>query len=158
MGLLESITDEDILKNHDPYDYDNDGISGRVNWWQGDQKSKGIIGRFGHRASTPNIKIQSSLAFMNDIGISNPLAINEYGDCTKLQIECINMPHGIQEDLGKYETTLEVLDKIDFYLSSLSPPKRRDVSNKEVLKGKEVFYKSGCVSCHVPKYVSSKQA
>ena len=95
---------------------------------------------------------------MNDIGISNPLAINEYGDCTKLQIECINMPHGIQEDLGKYETTLEVLDKIDFYLSSLSPPKRRDVSNKEVLKGKEVFYKSGCVSCHVPKYVTSKQA
>ncbi len=40
MGLLESITDEDILKNHDPYDYDNDGISGRVNWCQGDQKSK----------------------------------------------------------------------------------------------------------------------
>ena len=53
-------------------------ISGRVNWWQGDQKSKGIIWRFGHRASTPNIKIQSSLAFMNDIGISNPLAMNLY--------------------------------------------------------------------------------
>ena len=52
----------------------------------------------------------------------------------------------------------EMLEKVVFYLSSLSPPKRRDVNNKEVLRGKEIFYKSKCTSCHTPKYVTSKNS
>ncbi len=43
-------------------------------------------------------------------------------------------------------------------MSSLSPPKRRNVNSKDVLRGKEIFYKSKCTSCHTPKYVTSKNA
>ena len=32
------------------------------------------------------------------------------------------------------------------------------MSNIEVLRGKEIFYKSNCTSCHTPKYVTSKNA
>ena len=56
------------------------------------------------------------------------------------------------------EASKEILDKIVFYLSSLSPPKRRNVNSKDVLRGKEIFYKSKCTSCHTPKYVASKNA
>ena len=40
----------------------------------------------------------------------------------------------------------------------MSPPKRREVSDKNVLAGKEIFYKSKCIYCHTPKYVTSKNA
>ncbi len=64
---------------------------------------------------------------------------------------------GINND-DSTETSMEILDKIVFYLSSLSPPKRRNVQNIDILRGKEIFYKSNCTSCHNPKYVTSKNA
>ena len=43
-----------------------------------------------------------------------------------------------------------------FYQKHLSPPGRRDVNNKEVLKGKKIFFESGCNSCHVQKFTTSR--
>ena len=156
VGLLEAIEDSDILKNSDEYDIDNDGISGVVRIVK-DEYGKNRIGRFGVRASTPNLLMQSGIAFMHDMGISNPIGQNSFGDCTKNQEECFKFTTGVNIN-DKTEVSKEILDKIVFYLSSLSPPKRRNVKNKETLRGKEIFYKSNCTSCHTPKYVTSKNA
>ncbi len=158
MGLLESITEEDILLKHDPQDNDKNGISGRANWIIEKETNNKRVGRFGHRATSPSLILQSANAFVHDMGISNPLRDNAYGDCTNHQIDCKKFPTGIQLDIGKTEASDLTLNKIDFYLSGLSPPKRRDVSDKNVLNGKQLFYKVGCTSCHTPKYVTSKNA
>ncbi len=156
VGLLEAIEDSDILKNSDEYDIDNDGISGVARIVK-DEYGENRVGRFGVRASTPNLLTQSGIAFMHDMGISNPIGLNAFGDCTKNQEECFKFSTGVNVN-DKTETSKEILDKIVFYLSSLSPPKRRNVKNKEILRGKEIFYKSNCTSCHTPKYVTSKNA
>ena len=91
------------------------------------------------------------------MGLSNSVGTDAYGDCTKKQSECFKFSTGInKKDL--HEVNDEVMTKIVFYLSSLSPPKRRNVKYKEILRGKEIFYKSNCTSCHTPKYVTSKNA
>ena len=156
VGLLESIEQSDILAKEDINDSNKDGVSGiaRIIY---DKEGNKEIGRFGVRASTPNLFVQTGVAFMHDMGLSNSVASNAFGDCTKYQKECYNFPTGINEG-SNLEVEDNILEKIVFYLSSLSPPKRREVSDKNVLAGKEIFYKSKCISCHTPKYVTSKNA
>ena len=156
VGLLEAIEESDILAKQDINDEDNDGVSG-VARIVNDEKGNKKIGRFGIRASTPNLFTQTGVAFMHDMGLSNSVGTDAYGDCTKKQSECYKFSTGInKKDL--YEVNDEVMTKIVFYLSSLSPPKRRNVSEKDVLLGKKIFYESKCTSCHTPKYVTSKNA
>ena len=155
-GLINAIEDSDILKKEDKYDNDQDGISGIARRIKVD-KNKIRVGRFGVRASTHNLTNQSGVAFMHDMGISNPVGQNPDGDCTIEQTECSKFPNG-NDSVNGFEASKEVLDKVVFYLSSLSPPKRRNVNDSDVLKGKEIFYKSQCTSCHTPKYVTSKNA
>ncbi|MBF96350.1 MAG: hypothetical protein CFH34_01587 [Alphaproteobacteria bacterium MarineAlpha9_Bin4] len=156
VGLLEAIEDSDILSKSDEHDFNKDGVSGIARIVK-DEYGNNRIGRFGIRASTSNLLVQSGVAFMHDMGISNPIGRNAYGDCTKIQKNCFKFTTGINKN-SKTETSKEILDKIVFYLSSLSPPKRRDVNDKDVLKGKEIFYNANCTSCHTPKYVTSKNA
>lgn len=155
-GLLEAIVESDILEKHDPNDLNKDGISG-IGRMVLDENGERKVGRFGLRASTPNLFVQSGVAFTNDMGISNLIAQKAYGDCTNNQADCFKFPTGIGEK-EQNETSKEVLDSIVFYLSSLSPPKRRNVNDKEVLEGKKIFYEAKCTSCHTPKYVTSKNA
>ena len=156
VGLLEAIEESDILAKQDINDEDNDGVSG-VARIVNDEKGNKKIGRFGIRASTPNLFTQTGVAFMHDMGLSNSVGTDAYGDCTKKQSECYKFSTGInKKDL--HEVNDEVMTKIVFYLSSLSPPKRRIVSEKDVLLGKKIFYESKCTSCHTPKYVTSKNA
>ncbi len=156
VGLLEAIEETDILKKDDEFDSNKDGISGIARIVK-DENGKDKVGRFGVRASTPNLSVQSGVAFMHDMGISNHIAKNPYGDCTKSQQECFKFITGINKNENN-EVSKEILEKVVFYLSSLSPPKRRNVGDEDVLKGKEIFYKSNCTSCHTPKYVTSKNA
>ena len=156
VGLLEAIETSDILKNEDINDTNGDGVSGvarKLKYSNGETK----IGRFGIRASTPDLFVQTGTAFMHDMGLSNSVGNNPFGDCTENQKECLKYPTGIDKK-STFEVDDEVMDKIVFYLSSLSPPKRRNVTNKDVLLGKKIFYEAKCTSCHTPKYVTSKNA
>jgi CxxC motif-containing protein (DUF1111 family) len=83
---------------------------------------------------------------------------NAFGDCTETQATCLALPTGVQERLGAEEAPVDVLDAVTFYASNLAVPVRRDVDDPNVLAGKEVFYSSGCISCHTPKYVTSREA
>jgi CxxC motif-containing protein (DUF1111 family) len=68
------------------------------------------------------------------------------------------MPHGEQADLGVSEAPDPVMDLVTFYSENLAVPMRRDVDDAEVLKGKKLFYETGCVACHQPKFVTSRNA
>ncbi len=158
LGLLEAIETADILAHADPHDADGDGISGRASWTVNVETGQKALGRFGWKASTASIVEQSANAFAGDIGISTPLAPRHWGDCTENQEACLRSPSGVQPRLGSTEGPPPVLDLVTFYSRNLAVPARRDVESENVLDGKEIFYRSGCAACHVPKYVTSRNA
>ncbi len=154
LGLVEMIPADAILAHADPGDKDADGISGRANLVWDQQTGKVMIGRFGWKAGNPSIRQQSGGAFNGDIGISNPVAGQPYGDCTEKQTACRNAPNGASDQYDNLEAPEDVLELVTHYSRNLAVPARRDVDNKTVLRGKQIFYESRCVSCHVPKYIT----
>jgi len=155
LGLLEAIRAEDILANADPDDADGDGISGRANIVWSEEFDMPMLGRFGLKAGNPTVMQQSAGAFAGDIGISTPLFPNPAGECTTAQTQCLTAKHGDQ-DARVFEVDQVGLDLTVFYSRNLGVPARRDVADPEVLRGKEVFYTTGCISCHTPSYVTHR--
>lgn len=157
LGLLEAIDQDHLLAYADPDDTNADGISGRANW-QVFNDGRRAIGRFGHKAAASSVREQSVGALFTDMGLSSSRLTNPQGDCTAAQTICESLAHGDQARLGKGEAPDTVVDLITFYAQNLAVPARRRVSDPEVLSGKSLFYDSGCIGCHVPKHVTSRQA
>lgn len=155
LGLLEAVPAEDIIAAADPDDRDGDGISGRAQITYSTRFNMPMLGRFGWKAGMPTIEEQSAAAFAGDIGISNPLHPDPWGECTKSQIDCRKAPHGDKDARGT-EIDEEGLDLVTFYSRNLGVPERRDVDAPEVLRGKEIFYEIGCADCHRPKFVTHR--
>lgn len=153
LGLLESISEDDIRKNADPNDENQDGISGKANLVLNYQTISIDLGRFGWKATNPTIYQQSAEAANQDMGLSNSLFHNP-DNCTDLQEQCKKMPNGNTEMHNNFELSNEQLDLMVFYAKHLAVPGRREHDDFEVLKGKEIFFNSGCNSCHVQKFTT----
>lgn len=157
LGLIEQIPEEDILARADPDDQDHDGISGKPNYALDLLSGKVMLGRFGWKAGAPTVRTQSAEAFAGDLGLSTPLKNKSYGDCTTAEADCFAMPNGDNAP-GKSEAPDPILDLVTFYSQNLAVPARRDIADPAVLRGKQVFYASGCTACHTPKFVTSRKA
>lgn len=157
LGLLEAIPAVDILANADPDDLDGDGISGRPNVVWSVQFDQPMLGRFGLKAGSPTILEQSSAAFAGDIGISSPLFPAGAGECTDAQTICQTAIHGDGDARGT-EIDAIGMDLVTFYSRNLGVPARRGTDDPQVLHGKEVFYDTGCASCHTPNFVTHRLA
>ncbi|MBX5145159.1 di-heme oxidoreductase family protein [Rhizobium lentis] len=156
LGLIEAIPAVDILARADPDDADGDGISGKPAVVR-DHRSGGIaLGRFGWKAQNASVRDQSADAFANDIGISTPDRPDAHGDCTAAEKKCLDMPTGVQKRLGEEEAPDPILDLVTFYSKNLAVPARRKASFPQTLRGKRIFYETGCISCHVPKFVTRR--
>jgi CxxC motif-containing protein (DUF1111 family) len=158
LGLVEQIHPADILALADPDDQDGDGISGRPNIVRDAQTGEPVLGRFGWKAQASSIRQQSADAFAGDLGISTPEVPKSWGDCTEAQADCLAMPVGVQERLGPVEAPDPVMDLVTFYSQNLAVPARRGMDKPNVLAGKQLFYESGCISCHTPKFVTRRDA
>ena len=156
LGLLEAIPAQDILAGADPDDRDKDGISGRAQIVMSPARAVPMLGRFGLKAGQPTVREQSAAAFRGDIGISTPLFPAGYGACSPAQVTCRMAPDGNTDLHDGAEIGTEGLDLVTFYAANLAVPARRDVDTPEVLRGKEVFYTTGCITCHTPKFVTHR--
>lgn len=156
LGLLESIHEADILANIGADK--RDGIVGKANWVTDARTGQRALGRFNLKAGQPTVEQQSAAAFSNDMGLSTPLFPNHYGDCTPAQPQCLEMPHGAQPRFGPEEVPAKLMDFVTTYSTNLAVPQRRDADDARVLAGKKLFYEANCVACHVPKYVTSRNA
>lgn len=154
LGLLEAIDAKTIIERADPNDENQDGISGRAQlvWSKALQKS--TLGRFGYRSEQATLDDQNQAAFNGDMGLSTPLNPNNFGDCTNAQHRCNAMPHGGDEN--GLEVSAEVAKSVLHYTRNLAVPARRNVADETVLKGKKLFYQSGCIACHTPKHITPK--
>lgn len=157
LGLLGAVHEADILAREDEDDADGDGISGRASRRMG-EGGQPVLGRFGWKALEPEILTQTAHAFSGDMGLSTRIAPDHWGECTPAQAGCRAMPHGAQERYGAEEVPGDLLDLVVFYSSHLAVPRRRDVDAPHVLAGKKLFYETGCIGCHTPKYVTSRDA
>ena len=156
LGLLDTIPAADILAKADPDDADGDGISGRANIVMSDVYATPMLGRFGLKAGKPSVWEQSAAAFAGDIGISTTLHPAGYGDCTAAQTACRTAPDGNTDAHDGVEISDAGLALVSFYSANLAVPARRDVNDPQVLRGKRVFYDTGCIACHTPKHVTHR--
>ncbi len=144
LGLLDTIPEQDVLAWADPNDLNADGIRGRANWVP--LIGGGLtLGRYGWKLGQPTLLQQSAAAFRDDIGITSELFPEQNSSAAQ----------GIDEELfsgGDPEIPLDSLDQVDFYMHTLAPPKRRDVSAPNVRRGREQFFSAGCADCHRPTF------
>ncbi|MEL6317680.1 MAG: di-heme oxidoredictase family protein, partial [Pseudomonadota bacterium] len=156
LGLLEAISEADILAQADPEDADGDGVSGRARMVDSVALGRRAVGRFGLKAATATVIDQSAAAFSGDMGLSTPFVPGGHGECTEAQTACRAAPTGESAKHGGREVGREALDLVAFYSRNLAVPARRDVDDPTVLRGKRVFYESGCAACHTPKFVTER--
>jgi len=157
LGLLEAISAQDIEQQADPDDKDNDGISGKVQRVWSRESQQLMIGRFGHKAGQPTLNQQNQAAFNGDIGLSTPLFPNASGECTTHQTLCLSLPNGNSKQYSNLEADEQITDLVLHYTRNLAVPARRNVNNADVLAGKRLFYNSGCIDCHTPKYITPRK-
>lgn len=157
LGLIEAIAEDDILaragRRGDP-----DGIVGKPSRLRDPQSGRIVLGRFGWKGGQPDVRHQAAHAFAGDMGLSSPPAPDHWGDCTARQSACRALPHGAQPAFGPHEVSGELLDFVAFYSTHLAVPERRDADAPQVLAGKRLFYEARCAQCHVPKYVTRRDA
>ena len=155
MGLLDAIPPEAIAAAADPEDSDGDGISGRVNlvWDRAERRT--VPGRFGWKASQPNLLQQSAAAFRNDIGITSMLYPSE--SCTSEQEACRNARSG-RGPGTPHEISEATLASTTQFLRFLAVPKRRSPDDPGALDGRLLFRSLGCADCHVPRHVTGEVA
>ena len=152
LGLLADIPAPSILANTDPEDRDGDGISGRANFVSG-AEGEVELGRFGLKASITDLRDQTALAFLLDLGLSTDPHPEAWGDCTEAELACRTAPDGEARDgTDRREVDSESLDLLTFYTASLAVPPRRDPASPLVMRGATIFAEAGCGSCHVPEF------
>ena len=141
LGLLEAISEEDILARAYPDDRDGDGISGRPNRVLDRRVGRAAMGRFGWKAGHPSLRQQAASAFAGDIGITSSLFPQD--ERTPLQRQASKAVNGGQPELRDQD-----LDRLEFYLRALAVPAQRAPRDPEVMRGQVHFRELGCARCH----------
>lgn len=133
-GLLEAIDASTLEALADPEDRDGDGIRGQINRPWDPLRHESGIGRFGQKANTATLELQVAAAYVNDMGISNPV---------------------FPEADGKIDVGGETISNVTFYLSTLGVPARAPAT-AESDRGEALFEDFGCAACHVPQLTTGK--
>ncbi len=163
LGLLELIPEADILALTDEDDANGDGISGRANWVFDPIKSRNgganlvSLGRFGWKASTPSVRVQSLGALRGDMGITNPLFPEESIAETAMHASYLSRTGFVDTGMdgqGEPEASQTFSDEVVFYAETLAVPARRNINNESVLSGAVIFEQLACVSCHHPDFIT----
>jgi CxxC motif-containing protein (DUF1111 family) len=130
LGLLEAVPDKQIQQLADPKDKDRDGISGYPNQVWNVEAQAVTMGKFGWKAGNPTLKQQTAAAYVNDMGVTNPL---------------------FPAEDGSIDIDDEVLTSATFYSQTLAVPGRTLLDSPQVRQGEKLFKNANCVVCHVPQ-------
>jgi len=138
LGLLEAVTDADILSRVDPTDANRDSVRGKANYVYDPTTGMTSLGRFGWKAGAANLLQQTVGAYNEDIGVTSSHLSAE--NCEGQAAECAaHAP----------DVTDEVTDLVALYVRTLGVPARRSVGDATTTHGEELFQSLGCAACHV---------
>lgn len=142
LGLLEKVSDEEILSNEDEFDKNGDGISGRANIVYSPLTKKQELGRYTWKASAATLIEQIAGAANNDMGLTTFLHPNE--NCTSSQKLCNEAP----KPRDKEDITDMRLGALDFYIKNIKVYKPK--VDEEYNHGLKLFKALDCAKCHKP--------
>jgi CxxC motif-containing protein (DUF1111 family) len=128
LGLIEAVPEASIVALADPSDSNRDGISGKPNRVWDPQLQKTTLGRFGHKANTPTLFVQSASDYVNQMGVTNPL---------------------FPDEKGNTEVDQKTLEESTFYTQTLGVPARDKFNNGNVRRGEKLFSQANCAACHI---------
>jgi len=146
LGLIEDISNEDILKNVDEFDKNNDGISGRANYGYSPITKKVELGKYSWKASNTSLKHQSADAAINDMGLTTSIFPND--KCTKAQKACNEAP----KSKDKIDLPNLRLDAMTFYIKNRKTYSAKETKNYK--EGLEIFKSLACVKCHIGSFTT----
>ncbi len=136
-GLLEAVSEAEILSRADPNDRDGDGISGRVG-----RTADGRVGRFGRMATFATISEFTAEAFVVEMGITSP------GNPDEGNVGGLPLPPGSDPvpdpDVGEDMVRLTAA-----FIRFLAPPSPLPLTEAGE-NGRRLFSNIGCADCHVP--------
>jgi CxxC motif-containing protein (DUF1111 family) len=155
MGLLEAVTDADILSRVRTT-ADADGVKGLANYAY-DPETKAVrLGRYGWKASKVSLRHQAAGAALLDMSVTSPVYPNR--DCLAGPANCTA---AAKVEPGLTEDALQLITR---YLGLLAVPAQRslasgfpkgvtplsylDVNPTQVAAGAKVFDSMKCTSCH----------
>ncbi len=144
IGLLEVVPEQTLREIAESQAQEHDGIAGRLNHVWDIEKNAISVGRFGWKANEPTIRQQSAHAFAGDIGITSSLVPHEA--LSDAMADLRKLPNG-----GNPEISDKIFGRVVLYARTLAVPGRRDWTDPEVLRGKQLFTQAKCSACHVPK-------
>lgn len=146
-GDFERIPGAEIAAGADPDDRDGDGVSGRPNLIIEPGEAMPRPGRYGHKATAPDLRAMVAAAFSTDLGLSSPDMPGGWGDCTPAQPLCRAMPHGEDAARDGKEVSSAALELVTAYLRSLPAP-----PSPASPEGAALFAATGCAACHRPAF------
>ncbi|MSP93689.1 MAG: hypothetical protein EXR00_00325 [Alphaproteobacteria bacterium] len=145
-GLLAQVPESEILKQAQAQKRKGNGIgiAGELPWVT--VNGKRVLGRFGWRATSLDLKAQIAMAFSRDIGLSTKAHPDPFGDCTARETACRAGPHGAKT--GEVEIPDSMIDLIVKHLESLEPaaPKQN--------AAEALFNRTGCAECHATLHLA----
>jgi CxxC motif-containing protein (DUF1111 family) len=170
VGLLDAISEQDLLAQEDINDTNQDGISAKYNrvpiapsshntadFHHSVENVKGAIrlgvGRFGHKAKHPSLHQQVAAAFRDDIGITNTSFVSE--SCSTKQVNC--QAASVIGGHQSVEIPDTLLDLVTQFNQLIAVPPARNLDSATAQQGRELFYKIGCESCHTASYTTDAE-
>jgi CxxC motif-containing protein (DUF1111 family) len=150
MGLIEAIPEAEILRNAREQAAQPGPIKGQPNRVWDAVAQREMTGRFGWKANAASVAHQTASAFNGDIGITSSFFPQE--GCTRTQTDCMASPRGAQGKAPEIDD--KTLEDVVFYQSTVAPPARRNVHDRQVIRGEKVFAQAQCATCHRPSYTT----
>jgi CxxC motif-containing protein (DUF1111 family) len=167
LGLLEAVSEQDIMANVDLNDANHDGITGHENRVWDVALQRPVIGRFGWKANQPNLLQQAAAAFNGDLGITSPFfplesnvpggGMNKVGPGIKMTTSGLSSLSAAAAMLKSTANSTAVTDintdflfSTAFYTGTLGVPAARNSSDPQVQAGQAIFVAAKCAACHKP--------
>jgi len=151
LGLLEAIPEQAILAAAEAQQQSPGDVKGTPNWVWDIAQGKTVLGRFGWKAGQPNLNQQNANAFVNDLGLTSALFPKD--PCTASQSACLHSVNG-----GEPEVSANILRLVLHHTRHIAVPKRQNIDDPEVLRGKALFQQAGCAQCHRPSWRTAANA
>ena len=103
-----------------------------------------MLGRFGWKAGTPSVLVQTAGAFNEDMGLTNYLKpVESSADQTN------GDPTSVSPEVSR-----DLLENVVFYSLTLGVPAGRNFDNPDVIAGREIFEQLKCATCHIPSFTT----
>jgi CxxC motif-containing protein (DUF1111 family) len=143
LGLVDNVPDSALqaLANSEPI-----GVAGRAALVVDVASGQTRVGRFGWKAQNATLITFSGDAYLNEMGITNPLFPNE--NAPQGRTDLIAVCDGDPVEPGATEDDGTDIREFANFMSLLAPPPRGTI-NPPVTQGETIFGQIGCNACHV---------